>query len=135
MNHMQLLFFTNLPLNTDNIVNNYLMKYSAGGGTEYRDPIMQIRDILVNNPKSYIPVAYFMSDGECSDNGATTELQSIMSQYSSLGFKLHTIGLGTNNSFPILEQLARIGNGTCSKASISLTDLTNKYIALAGLLE
>lgn len=130
------IIFANLPANPDNIVKNYLLNYTADGGTEYRDPIMKSRNILTNNPSGHIPVAYFMSDGECGDNGATTELQSIMSQYSSLGFKLHTIGFGPSAlNFAILESLAKIGNGTFSNSSINLNDLTNKYVALAGLLE
>jgi len=132
--------FSALPLNPDSMVKEYMLRYPKSnkkyaGGNDFKDAMKKIGDALSENPPGYIPVALFMTDGLWQEDGASEELLSIMDRYSSIGFTLHTIALGSEINKELMQKFATIGNGTFSISSINLADFKSKYIALAGLLE
>jgi len=132
--------FNILPVNPDSLIKDYMLnygksRYGYGGGNDFKDAMKKIRDALSINPPGYTPIALFMTDGVWSEDGASEELISIMDRYRSIGFTLHTIGLGPQINLALMQKFATIGNGTFSTSSINLADFKSKYVALAGLLE
>jgi len=127
--------FSCLPLNADNLVKNYMLKYGARGNNDFKDVMVKIREELLKNPPGYTPVALFMTDGVWFEDGASAELQSIMDQFSKLNFTLYTFALGPQINVTLMQNFAKIGKGIYFDSTINLEDFKSKYVYLAGLLE
>jgi len=126
--------FEQKPLSTS-LVRDYMMNRNAGGGTDFLSPMKSIESILSRSPHGYTPIALFMTDGECSDGGSSSILHNMMTTYSHLGFKLHTVGVGSSSNHALLRLFADIGGGSFSSSGLNLTEMKQTYTHLAGRLE
>jgi hypothetical protein len=64
-----------------NLVARYMLKREPGGSTSYVVALRGIENVLEQNPKEYVPVALFMTDGEMESDGCEAVLQRIMDTY------------------------------------------------------
>jgi Mg-chelatase subunit ChlD len=120
----------------EDLIKNNLLGYKAGGNTNYLDAMRKIGEILADNPPNYTPVVLFMTDGQMSDDGATSILNGLMEAYhDTSGLTLHTIVVGTQGEENIMQQLAQVGKGKMHRSGMSLTELKQVYASLAGVLE
>jgi hypothetical protein len=48
----------------------------------------QLEQLLNGAPPTHIPIAFFMTDGGCSDSGASKTLKRIMSAHEMKGYAI-----------------------------------------------
>jgi len=109
----------------------------AEGETNFLEPIKLLDQLLGSNPADTTPIAFFMTDGQCNDGGASAELSRIMQKYANSGFMLHTVMITNTAQQPldILQLLAKVGKGKSFLSAINLQDMKQTYSTLVALLE
>jgi len=128
--------FRHQSLDADVLTRN-MMQVGADGDTHFGNAIKELEVVLKTSPATHIPIAFFMTDGGCSDDGASDTLKEIMKTYGPSGFTFHSVLVGgcSPQELVLLKLLAEIGKGTMSTSKITLADMKNTYAALAALLE
>ena len=107
------------------LVTSYMASVGADGGTSFVNAIAALKPIVDKNDDSkYVPLAIFMSDGECQDNGSTALLKSIVASHPE--FKLSAVGLGKSDH-GVLKDFASIGKGIFVKSDINIDSLVSAY--------
>lgn len=117
------------------IVQKYMIPYNADGDNNFKKVMETIENIADNTESSYSCLALFMTDGNWNEDGASAVLKRVVGKHCAHGFQLHSIVLGNDINVALMQQFATIGNGTFSKAGMSVIDLKRAYLQLAGLLK
>jgi len=132
-----------------------MMKVAADGNTHFGNAMKQLEVLLDSSPITHIPVAIFMTDGLCGDDGATETLRNIMTKHGPSGLTFHSVLfhsvlfhsvlfhsvlfniVASEGESPetLLKLMAEIGNGTMNFSKITLEDMKKTYMVLAALLE
>lgn len=116
------------------LVESHMMSYTADGGTNFGRPMQLIRDLVASTPSPYIPIVFFMTDGESGDDGASSVLSDVVARFGQTGFQFNAIAIGRSDH-SVLRNLANIGNGKFSSSGINLEEMKNTYLSFAALLE
>lgn len=112
------------PSNFKNKINEWEKKYGLGGGTEYSNPLRDVRDKFFNqsgkkmgffdkkakilsevgNVRDKPVYCFFLTDGDASDKGKTTKLMKELSNFP-IFFQFVGINTGGWSSFSYLKKL------------------------------
>jgi len=107
------------------LVEQHLATIQATGGTSFITAMKLLQEVVSRNDNvKYAPLAIFMSDGECDDEGSGNVLKQIIQ--SNPEFTLSAIAMG-NSDHTVLQNLAAIGKGKFTKSEVSIDGLVKAY--------
>jgi len=99
-----------------------ILKTGANGGTSFFEGMKQV-EIVVNGSKpDYEIVCLFMSDGGCSDDGASDIVKRLKSNNR---FTLHSVAVSSGST--VLEDLAKCGGGNYRQCIAKFDDILQVY--------